>query len=268
MNWISIILLIVIGLCAGCITGLIGASGILVVVPALTIVLAFPVHTAIGTSLAVDVIASVVVSYIYYRKGNVELKSGVGLALGAVLGAQAGSRLATYIPEFTLGGVFGFFLIISGVGFWREDVRRKLHLPSDTSRSVEADARRSSHIDSKLVVASFVLGFFLGIISGVFGAGGGIMFLLTLVFLLKYPIHKAVGTSTLIMAVTALSGAIGYALNKHISLLASTIVGAGAIVGGRVGAIYANMVPEKKLAKIVGVIFTMLGVLMITKQFL
>jgi uncharacterized membrane protein YfcA len=78
MNWISIILLIVIGLCAGCITGLIGASGILVVVPALTIVLAFPVHTAIGTSLAVDVIASVVVSYIYYRKGRgVKVRCGV-----------------------------------------------------------------------------------------------------------------------------------------------------------------------------------------------
>jgi|GEM_PF-1241260 len=66
--------------------------------------------------------------------------------------------------------------------------------------------------------------------------------------------------------ITALSGAIGYALNKHISLLAAILVGAGAIVGGRVGAIYANMVPEKKLAKIVGVIFTMLGVLMIAKQ--
>jgi uncharacterized membrane protein YfcA len=104
MNWLLIIALVVIGLCSGCITGFIGASGVLVVVPALNMLLELPVHTAIGTSLAVDVIASVVVSSVYYRRGNVELRSGMWLALGAVLGAQAGSKLAAYIPEFELGG--------------------------------------------------------------------------------------------------------------------------------------------------------------------
>jgi uncharacterized membrane protein YfcA len=39
-------------------------------------------------------------------------------------------------------------------------------------------------------------------------------------------------------------------------------------VGGRVGAIYANKVPEKKLTKIVGSIFVILGILMITQQLL
>jgi uncharacterized membrane protein YfcA len=119
MNWLFIVALMVIGLCSGCVTGLIGASGILVVVPALTVVLGLSVHVALGTSLAVDVIASAAVSYVYYRRKNVELKSGVGLALGAVFGAQVGSRLAAYIPEWRLGRGFSIFLIISGVGFWR-----------------------------------------------------------------------------------------------------------------------------------------------------
>jgi len=143
----------------------------------------------------------------------------------------------------------------------------KLPLHSGTSRRVEADVTRGSHVELKRIVASFVTGFLLGIISGVFGAGGGIMFLLTLI-LLKYPIHKAIGTSTLIMAVTALSGAIGYAINGYTSLTAAILVGAGAIVGGRVGAIYANKVSEKKLTKIIGSIFLILGVLMITQQLL
>jgi hypothetical protein len=268
MDWLLVVALVVIGLCSGCITGLIGASGVLVVVPALTIVLGLPVHTAIGTSLAVDVIASIVVSYVYYRRGNVELRSGVWLALGAMLGAQAGSMLAVYIPEFELGGGFGFFLILSGVGLWREDVRRRLRLSSGASRSVGADAGEGSHVESRRVAASFAVGFLVGIISGVFGAGGGVMFLIALIFLLKYPIHKAIGTSTLIMAVTALSGAIGYALNGHMSLLAAVLVGAGTIVGGRVGAVYANMAPGEELTKIVGVIFVVLGVLMIAEQLL
>ena len=268
MNWLSVIALVVIGLGSGCITGFMGASGVLVVVPALNMLLGLPVHTAIGTSLAIDVIASVVVSSVYYRRGNVELRSGMWLALGAVLGAQAGSKLAAYIPEFELGGGFGFFLILSGVGLWRENVRRRLRLFSGGSRSVGADAGVGSRVELRRVAASFAVGFLVGVVSGVFGAGGGVMFLIALMFLLRYPIHKAIGTSTFIMAVTALSGAIGYTLNGYISPLAAVLVGAGTIVGGRVGAVYANMAPEEKLAKIVGTIFTMLGMLMIVKQLL
>jgi putative Mn2+ efflux pump MntP len=68
------------------------------------------------------------------------------------------------------------------------------------------------------------------------------------------------------MAVTALSGAISYAINGYTSLTAAILVGVGATLGGRVGAIYANKVSEKKLTKIVGLIFVILGVLMIIQQ--
>jgi uncharacterized membrane protein YfcA len=67
------------------------------------ILFGLPIHTAIGTSLAVDVIVSIIVSIAYLRMGNVELRSGLGLALGAVVGAQVGSRIAKYIPSANLG---------------------------------------------------------------------------------------------------------------------------------------------------------------------
>jgi len=118
------------------------------------------------------------------------------------------------------------------------------------------------------VVVSPVLGFLLGVISGNFGAGGGIMFLLTLIVLLKYLLHKAVGTSTLMMALTALSGAIGYALNGYVSPLAFILVGVGAIVGGRIGAVYANKVPRATPSKIIGIVFIALGIIMIADQLL
>jgi uncharacterized membrane protein YfcA len=91
MSWPLIIALVVIGLCSGCITGFIGANGVLVVVPTLNMLLGLPVHTAIGASLAIDAIASVATSSVYCRRGNVELRSGIWPALGAVLGAQAGN---------------------------------------------------------------------------------------------------------------------------------------------------------------------------------
>jgi len=270
MDWLSILISVLIGLCSGAVTGLMGASGVLIVVPALTMTLDLPVHVAIGTSLAVDVIASIVVSYTYYRNKNVDLKSGVWLALGAVLGAQLGSIIAANIPEFELGGVFSIFLILSGVGLWRREVRKRLRLFSGASGKIKSEGETSVEVivslEKKKIAVTLLIGFIIGIVSGILGAGGGVMFLLVLIFVLKYPIHKAIGTSTLIMAITAASGAIGYSLNGNINLIIAVIVGVGTILGGRVGAIYANRATEETLAKIVGIIFIVLGVAMIMTQ--
>ena len=271
MDWVSVLVSLLIGLCSGAVTGLMGASGVLIVVPALTMALGLPVHVAIGTSLAVDVIASVVVTYTYYRNKNVDLRSGVWLALGAVIGAQVGSIIAVYIPEFELSGGFGVFLILSGVGLWRKDVRERLRLFTGASQIIETDQAAHTEnikVETEKIVLTLLIGFLIGIISGIFGAGGGVMFLLVLIFILKYHVHKAIGTSTLIMAITAASGAVGYALNGNISLIIALIVGAGTIIGGRIGATYANRASEENLAKIVGLIFAILGIIMIIDQFL
>lgn len=269
MDWLSILISVLIGLCSGAVTGLMGASGVLIVVPALTMSLNLPVHMAIGTSLAVDVIASIVVSYTYYRNKNVDLKSGVWLALGAVLGAQLGSIIAANTPEFELGGFFSIFLILNGVGLWRREIRQRLRLFTGASGKIKSEGETSVEIitlEKKKIAVTLLIGFMIGIVSGILGAGGGVMFLLVLIFVLKYPIHKAIGTSTLIMAITATSGAIGYSLNGNINLIVAVIVGVGTILGGRVGAIYANRVTEETLAKIVGIIFMVLGMAMIITQ--
>ncbi len=269
LDWISMLISVLIGLLSGAVTGLMGASGVLIVVPALTMALDLPVHVAIGTSLAVDVIASVVVAYTYYRNKNVDLKSGIWLALGAVIGAQLGSILAAYIPEFELGGVFSIFLILSGFGLWRKEIRQRLRLFSGALQTIKIEQEASIEkltIEKKKIAITVLIGFTIGIASGIIGAGGGVMFLLVLIFILRYPIHKAIGTSTLIMAITAASGAIGYTLNNNISLIIALVIGVGTIIGGRFGAIYANRASEETLAKIVGIIFVVLGVAMIITQ--
>jgi hypothetical protein len=100
MSWPLIIALVVIGLCSGCITGFIGASGVLVVVPTLNMLLGLPVHTAIGASLAIDVIASVATSSVYCRRLNVELRSGIWLALGRCLERRLVAGWQHTYPKF------------------------------------------------------------------------------------------------------------------------------------------------------------------------
>lgn len=63
----KIIILVLIGLLTGTITAISAGSGVMVVVPLLEVILGYTMHAAIGTSLLVDVIASINVAYNYYR---------------------------------------------------------------------------------------------------------------------------------------------------------------------------------------------------------
>jgi len=255
MTLTKIVLLVLLGLCSGGMTSLIGASGVMIVIPALSLGLHFTMQEAIGTSLMVDVIGSVAVSYTYFKNENIDLKRGIWIALGSVTGAQLGAKFADLIPNTGLSGGFGIFLAAFGIvmlvrGVNKNAVAQKVSEPLKISRSWERN------------LVSVLIGFVLGIISGLMGAGGGINFLLVLLFVLRLPLHKAIGTSTLIMAITALSGSIGHALRGNINIPAGLIIGMGTLIGGILGARYANKVSEKKLGRVTGMIFITLGVIM------
>jgi hypothetical protein len=244
-----------VGVCSGGITSLIGASGVMIVVPALNLAFKLSVHEAIGTSLMVDVIASLVVAYTYHRHGNVDLGRGFWIAIGSVIGAQVGTLFAAGLPEHGLGAAFGLVLIAAGAIMWRRGLNSEA-LSRKLAEKVKFKTNRQR------TVAAVGLGFVLGIISGIFGAGGGVMVLLVLVFVLNFSVHKAIGTSTLIMAITALSGAVGYGVRGNIDLIAGLVVGAGTIIGGVSGARFANKVEEKTLSKVISVVFILLGIAM------
>lgn len=255
MTLLTIFLLILLGVCSGGMTSLIGASGVMIVIPALSLGMGFTMTQAIGTSLMIDVIGSLVVSYTYFKNKNIDLKRGMWIALGSVAGAQLGALFADEIPEIGLGGGFGIFLVIFGFVMLVRGVNK-----GETAALVDKPMKLKEGWQRNLV--SIAIGFLLGIISGLMGAGGGINFLLVLLFVLKMPLHKAIGTSTLIMAITALSGAIGHGFRGNIEFSVGLIIGIGSIVGGVLGAHYANKVSEKILGRVTGVLFIALGIAM------
>jgi len=119
---------------------------------------------------------------------------------------------------------------------------------------------------ANVVVSGLLLGFLVGVVSGLLGAGGGVMILLILVFVMQYTMHEGIGTSTLIMAFTAASGTIGHAITSHLPLKAAIFGAIGTLVGGRLAATFANKVDDKVLSKVVGGIFAVLAVVMFITQ--
>lgn len=260
---IDIVAILLIGACAGVVTGIMGASGVMVVVPALTLALGFRIQIAIGTSLLINVIAALVTSYIYYRHSNIYVKPALWIALGSVAGAQAGSVLADMIPPVTMNNLFGLFLIPVGIMLWKRGTHSNIN---PTKNRLSEDSLIVESHKSKL--SALGLGVLVGIMCGLFGAGGGIMILLILVFVLHYPLHLAVGTSSLIMAITATSGTVGYVLQGNIDIYAALIASVPTVLAAGLGARIANRVSEIMLGKIIGVIFVILGIAMATTQYL
>ncbi len=104
--------LILIGLAAGISSGLFGIGGGVLIVPALVFLMKFPIHRAIGTSLAIllpPVGAAAV--WAYYRNGNVDMKAALLIAVMLLAGAWLGAQLASRLDGHSMRILFGVFLI-------------------------------------------------------------------------------------------------------------------------------------------------------------
>ncbi len=250
-----IVVLFLAGWGAGVITGLIGASAVALVVPALMIFLDYNAYVAIGIALAIDVFASSVAAYTYGEHGNTDLRAGLQMAAASVTGAFLGSWLSTPIPSPSLGGTSGFITLCIGIAFLIEpstDTGKNLQ-EMEIVKAVKKRLQKRKHL------SSILLGLGIGIVAGVIGAGGGLMFLIALVVALDFPIHKAVGTSVIIMIFTASSGAIGHMLYGDIRLTAIIIGSIGGVIGSRSASTFANLATEERLKRTVGVAFMVMG---------
>ena len=107
-----IVILVIIGLCAGMLSGLIGVGGGIIVVPALVYFLGFSQHEAQGTSLGLLLLPVGILAVMnYYNKGYIDVKVVAIMCLAFVVGGWLGSKLSLAVPEEVVKKIFGIILI-------------------------------------------------------------------------------------------------------------------------------------------------------------
>lgn len=248
--------MIFIGAISGLVKGFTSSSGVMIVVPLLKMFFPFHMQNSIGTSLFVDFLSSVAIVFVFHRYRNVDFKTGIWVAIGPILGAQLGARISISVPEFPLGIAFALLMIITGFSLVRGNVNKE-EIAKKFQNLIKF------HTFTERVLTAVILGFLVGIVSGMLGAGGGIMMLLVLVFVLGFGLQKGLGTAIFIMAFTSLSGTVGYSLHREVAFGTGIIISIGAVIAGVLGALFINKISEEKLNKIVGAIFLFLGLGMI-----
>ena len=114
MSATVILSLLVIGILAGVLSGLIGVGGGVIMIPLLVFVLGYSQHSAQGTSLAVLAIpVTFLAAYNYYTEGYINWKFALIIAVGFVVGGYFGSKLAISINQSMLKKIFGVILLIA-----------------------------------------------------------------------------------------------------------------------------------------------------------
>lgn len=108
-----IVSLILIGILAGALSGLVGVGGGIIMVPLLVLLFGFNQHQAQGTSLAVLAVpVTAVAVFSYYKEGQVNIKYAAIIAAFFVVGSVFGSKLALTLDQKMLKKIFAVVLLV------------------------------------------------------------------------------------------------------------------------------------------------------------
>jgi uncharacterized membrane protein YfcA len=111
-----IVLLVIIGLAAGILSGLVGVGGGIIVVPALVFFLNFNQQQAQGTSLGLLLLPVGILAVLnYYKQGHIDIMVVCIMAVAFIVGGWLGSKWALALPEATVKRIFAVILFYSAI---------------------------------------------------------------------------------------------------------------------------------------------------------
>ena len=250
---INILLIVLIGMLVGGLSGLFGVGGGFLMTP-LLIFLGIPPAVAVGTE-APHVLASSVSGVIaHWRRKNVDFKMGFFLMIGGVVGSTVGVNLFKILRVFgqidiVIQMLFLIFLGFIGFSMAFESAKTTITKYRTTS-SIRTKLHQHSWIHglpfklrfhrSKLYISTIppiVIGFFVGVLSAMMGVGGGFIIIPAMVYLLGMSTNVVVGTSLFqIIFVTANSTFFQSYLNQTVDIVLASLMIVGGVIGAQIGA--------------------------------
>ena len=259
--------LILIGICAGFASGLLGVGGGFLIVPLQYFLLKYigvqpdiAILISLGTSLAIIVPTSLSGAYRHSRTMDNIVGPGIRLGIFGIIGGAIGGFVASSLPSRILEIIFGclllFIVVKNIIGINKE--RNEPKIPFN-------------------LISCAIIGLVVGFSSGLLGVGGGIFLIAILTSLLGFSLIEAIGTSSVFICLTAVGGFLSYIVSGwgvstfpysigYVSIINFALIACFSVPLASVGAKYAHKIPQKKLKIIFSVVvlyiaLKMLGIL-------
>lgn len=233
----TLTLALVLGVAVGILLGLLGGGGSILAVPVLVYALGMDLSEAIPTSLLVIGVASATGAIPKVRAKLIEWRLAAIFAATGIVGTLVGSVLGSHLPEAAVMIGFAIVMIIAGA--------RMLRSTDDVGTACKTG---SSGIDwRRCAPRSIPTGFGVGVLTGLFGVGGGFLIIPALVLLLGIEMSVAVGTSLVVIVANSAAGLIAQADGLGGNWALTAAFAGAAIVGSLVAGKLSTRIDTDKL---------------------
>ncbi len=277
---INLFLLVGAGGVVGFLSGLLGVGGGFLLTPVLMMIGVPPtVAAASDTNAIVATSASGMAAH--FRLGNVDLKLGSVLLVGGLVGAAIGVQVIRVLRMLGNADFFitmTYIVVLGSLGTYMlvdswHGLRRGAMAVPQTSRH-----RRAGRLLGRLplqmrfprsgiqhsVFVPFVLCALVGVLAAIMGVGGGFIMVPMMVYLLRMPMHVAIGTDLFQILFTCAGLTIMQATTNHtVDVVLALILAAGSTVGAQVGARVGRLLRGDQLKIVLAVIVLLVTVKMV-----
>jgi len=237
--------LIPLGFAAGLLGSIIGLGGGIIIVPVLTFFGFSPALAASNSIFAVfsNAIAS---SISYAKQRRIEYSIGLKLGLLSIPGTVVGAFISSEITPSFFKILFALILISASIYIF-------------SKRKIEP---KKYNISKQIMILAIGASFVAGIMSGLFGIGGGIIFVPLMVIAMGLSMKNAAPTSQFILLFASASALVTHTLLGHPDFYQALLLSVGAFVGGLVGARLSLEIKENSLKILISIVMVSVAVKM------
>ncbi len=239
------------GIATGTLLGLLGGGGSIVAVPVMIYMLRMQPKAAIGTSLIIVGLASLLAAWSHFRNHSVIVSTALIFGVSGAIGSFAGARLAQHISDVVQLTMFAVAMALVALLMLRQ-----------SQPQLEAVGKAQSNVLPLMLLT----GLGAGLLTGLLGVGGGFIIVPALTLVLHVPIKKAIGTSLLVIGTNSLVGAISYGstLNLSMAILPFAL---GTLIAAPIAGGLAQYIPQEKLKVSFAITLLGLSAWMLLNQF-
>lgn len=225
----SFVILIAIGIGGGIFGSLIGVGGGIIFAPALTLMGLNPSQIS-STSLVAVTSTSISSVFSYARQRRIKYKIASSLAIMSIPGAILGAYLSTVISIEFFQLFFSIILILA------------VFYILFSGRNKDKKGQTKPRLNSNPLLYSCA--FAAGIVSSLFGVGGGIIFVPIMLIMRGMNMYEAAPSSQFIILISSVTGLVIHIIMGHPNYVYGLSLAAGAFVGGAIGSKLLGQIRE------------------------
>ncbi|MCD6457277.1 MAG: sulfite exporter TauE/SafE family protein [Thermoproteales archaeon] len=246
MDLISAAIMFAFGILAGIVGGLLGIGGCSIMLPALYFLFYYSLPCAIGTTITAVIVTAISGATAHFKMKNIDFLTAKIITVSGALGAVLGSILFIYLAGNTalLSAIVGFAFIYTAIRMIVEGARRKGGAPSGKGDKVPGSSSGKG-----------LLGFIIGVLTGIIGLGGGYALVPSFIYIFKSPVKIAVGTSLASFISMALISGLFKLMTGNVDLIAALMLGLGTALGAQLGAKLVPKTPAWMIKLLFGLLF-------------